>query len=190
VSFRTLLVCTGNVCRSPMAELLVRSWADGRADVTVSSAGVRALTGEGIDAGSAVALRRYGLDPAQHRARQVTPALVAEADLVLTAERAHRDQLIRDAPAGFRRTFTMTEFARLAQPGAGDPRQVVAAAAAVRAAAAPVAEDDDLPDPYGLPAAAAIDVAGRLTELVQVWLDALGLSPRRLASVPAAGTAG
>jgi protein-tyrosine phosphatase len=49
VSFTVLYVCTGNLCRSPMAELLFRGWADPTADVEVSSAGLQAVVGHGID---------------------------------------------------------------------------------------------------------------------------------------------
>ena len=100
--FRILAVCTGNVCRSPMAELLLRDWADPRAGLQVASAGTQALVGRPVDDGTAAVLAQLGLDPSRHRARQVTPAMAAGADLILTAERAHRDRIIRDLPGAFR----------------------------------------------------------------------------------------
>jgi protein-tyrosine phosphatase len=182
VSFRILTVCTGNVCRSPMAELLLRDWADPRAGLQVSSAGTQALVGRTVDDGTAAVLRQLALDPTRHRARQFTPAMAADADLILTAERAHRDQLIHDQPNAFRRTFTMAEFARLAvRVSSTDAGAAVAAVAAARAGAGPVPQaEDDLPDPFGWTAAQTRPIAERLTGIVQVTLDVLGFSPRRM----------
>jgi protein-tyrosine phosphatase len=183
VSFRILAVCTGNVCRSPMAELLLRDWADPRAGLQVSSAGTQALVGRTVDDGTAAVLRQLGLDPARHRARQLTTALAGDADLILTAERAHRDQVIHDLPNAFKRTFTLAEFARLVERArtgeASDAVAAVAAVAAARAGAAP-GHDDDLPDPFGWTAARTRPIAERLTGIVQVTLDVLGFSPRRM----------
>jgi protein-tyrosine phosphatase len=186
VSFRILAICTGNVCRSPMAELLLRDWADPRAGLQVSSAGTQALVGRTVDGGTAALLRRWGLDPTRHHPRQLSAAMAAEADLILTAERAHRDQLIRDLPSAFKRTFTMVEFARLAERlrTSDSPAAAVAAVAAVaaaRAGAGPVPpDDDDLPDPFGWTASRTRPVAERLTGIVQLTLDALNFSPRRI----------
>ena len=99
MSFDVLFVCTGNVCRSPMAELLFRGWTDPAADVTVSSAGVQALVGHGIDASSASALGQLGIDPTRHRARQFESWMAADADLILTATRDQRDLVMTAVPA-------------------------------------------------------------------------------------------
>ena len=182
MSFQILTVCTGNVCRSPMAELLLRAWGDPRADLLVSSAGIQALIGHAIDRGSAAALGQLGIDPTHHRARQFEPWMAADADLILTAERAHRDQVMLDAPSAFRRTFTMKEFARLAPAvRSADARTAIAEAAAARASTGPVPlEDDDMPDPYRRAARHAKTIAQQITEAVQVTLDMLSFSPRRV----------
>ncbi|MCD9028706.1 low molecular weight phosphotyrosine protein phosphatase [Luteimonas sp. BDR2-5] len=94
---RILFVCIGNICRSPMAEIVMRD-ALRRDDVTCASAGLQALDGHPIDPMAAELMRGRGLDPDAHRARQLTPAMLAEADLVLVMERAHHARILREAP--------------------------------------------------------------------------------------------
>lgn len=178
MTFSVLYVCTGNVCRSPMAELLFRGWADPYADVRVSSAGTHALVDHGIDRSSASALGQLGIDPTRHRGRQFEPWMAADADLVLTAGREHRDQIMTDVPTAFRRVFTMKEFARLVSGmPPGDPRAVVAEAHALRGQAGPVpAEDDDVPDPYRGAIKHAKTIAEEITESVYATVYVLGFA--------------
>jgi protein-tyrosine phosphatase len=177
VGFTVLYVCTGNVCRSPIAELLFRAWVAPSADVTVSSAGTQALVGQGIDRSSASALGQLGVDPTQHRARQFEPWMAADADLILTAERAHRDLVITELPGAFRRVFTMKEFARLARHARpGPPREVIAYLAALRGVDGAVAlEADNMPDPYRSPIHEAKSIAQQVTDTVHAAIDALGM---------------
>ena len=109
-----LFVCTGNVCRSPMAELMLR--AEAGAELDVASAGMAALVGEGIDPPSGAVLAEQGIDASRHRARQFELPMATSSDLVLTAERAHRDAILTEAPTLYRRVFTMREYVRLAPP--------------------------------------------------------------------------
>jgi len=178
VSFSILFVCTGNVCRSPMAELLCAGWADPRADLQVASAGVAALVGQGIDTSSASVLGQAGIDPTRHRARQFDPEMATRADLVLTAEAAHRDAIMAVAPSAFRRTFTMKEFARLARHAtATDPAEVVAQLAWGRGADGPLSlHADDMPDPYRGRISQAREVAAQVTDAVRTTLDVLGFA--------------
>lgn len=181
VPFTVLFVCTGNICRSPTAELLMRAWADPRAeDFEVHSAGMRALVGHGIDPGTATALEQLGIDPTSHRARQFEPRMATDSDLILTAERAHRDAVMTAVPASFRQVFTLKEFARLAPYVRPGPAVDVVAQAAVNRVAVggvPV-EDDDLPDPYRRSAQRASSIAEQVGESVRSCLDMLGVSPR------------
>ena len=93
---RILLVCTGNLCRSPMAEALLRarlSRDEARRDWQVESAGTWATAGRPASAYAAEEMARRGLDLAGHCARPVTRGLVAAADLVLVMERNHAEAL-------------------------------------------------------------------------------------------------
>lgn len=81
---RVLFVCLGNVCRSPLAEqVLRRSAAEAGAAVEVASAGLRASAGAAMDAGSAACAARHGLDGSGHVARRLDAALVGWADVVV-----------------------------------------------------------------------------------------------------------
>lgn len=164
-----LTVCTGNICRSPLAELLLsQRLADLRP--TVSSAGTRGLRSAPMTPEAVSLADQLGVahDVAtQHRSRFLTEQLLKSPDLIITMTRDHRRQVAELAPARIRTTFTAREFARLAQ-GLSDAEIAEAAtsngtdaASRVRAAATLVAsrrgiaeppaspDDDDVIDPYG-----------------------------------------
>jgi protein-tyrosine-phosphatase len=106
---RLLVVCTANVCRSPLAAALLAAALPG---TDVSSAGVRALDDAPMCAVSATALPE-ALAP-DHHARQLTPELVAGSDLVLTMEREQRSAAVRLAPGSQSKVFTLREALALA----------------------------------------------------------------------------
>jgi len=202
--FRVLYVCTGNICRSAVAERLLRRDLAARLGarselVQVESAGVRGLVGEPIDADSAAALTALGGDPAGFAARRLDAELVQGADLVLTANRQHRANVVRLDPSAARRTFTMRELAWLADLvdldalPASDPRaRLEAAVREVAAARGSVRPDDrhdlDVEDPYGSPSA----VHRRTTDVIAATssatagLLAAAAEPGLAASVAAA----
>jgi protein-tyrosine phosphatase len=87
---RVLMVCVGNICRSPMAEVVLRArLAD--AAVIVESAGLAALSGSAIDPLAQAVLEAHGLSGRSHVARQVKRSLIEAADLVLVMEKKHLD---------------------------------------------------------------------------------------------------
>jgi protein-tyrosine phosphatase len=84
---RVLMVCTGNICRSPMAEvLLARRLRDRGLSTAVQSAGLGALVGCPADPIACALMSARGLDLGSHRARQLTREMIRGADLVLTME--------------------------------------------------------------------------------------------------------
>jgi protein-tyrosine phosphatase len=188
VTFAVLFVCTGNICRSPIAERLLLARLSPDAPISVSSAGTAGLVGHPMDRASAVALRELGGNPERHVARRASTKLVRAADLVLTMETAHRSVLVQADPLAFRKTFTLREFGRL---GAGLPRLPepptdealrarVAEVAGRRGWVEPVeAAADEIVDPYGAPLEVARQQAAQVSEAVDAALGALGLAPIR-----------
>lgn len=173
-AFSILIVCTGNVCRSPIAEGMLRArLATAGVVAEVASAGTRALVGHPMTPEAAGQLAAYGGTPWSHQARQLTAEMVENADLILTATRDHRGEVVSTIPAASRNTFTLQQFARIsasegglvrgnlgpddddAPPmGSSSLRQglqsYVAAIAASRGYVPPPARsvDDDIEDPY------------------------------------------
>ena len=93
---RLLVLCTGNICRSPMAEAWFRRELGHRA--VVESAGLGALVGKPADPMAIDVARENGLDLTSHVARQITPDMIRHASLVLTMETRQRDQVLKLAP--------------------------------------------------------------------------------------------
>ena len=163
---RILVVCTGNICRSPFIERLLQHqlderWPGSDREFIVRSAGTAALVGSTMDPQAAAQLESYGGDPSGFRARDLSPALIAESDLVLTATRAHRGKVAMMSPKVLRRVFTYRDFADLVAGIAGpveshtetDPRawvqRVTEKAAASRGLRPPLPlEAADVVDPY------------------------------------------
>lgn len=157
--FSVVMVCTGNICRSPAAERLAAARWDDAGELAVSSSGVRAMVGEPISLPMAHLLEREGVYSAEFVARQVSADQLRDADLVLGMTRRHRTAALDLCPAATKRTFTLREFARLAVEAQDDlppdgtttERLQALVAAAVRHRG-PVSEPrvDDIRDPYGL----------------------------------------
>ncbi|MFF8399119.1 low molecular weight phosphatase family protein [Streptomyces sp. NPDC016172] len=159
--FRVLVVCTGNLYRSPLAECLLRhQLLDHRQVIHVSSAGTRAVAGVPAAAAVTSFLAGRGLRPCGVGSRRLTEDMVENADLVLGAAREHREAAVRLSPVrALSRAFTFREFARLARSedavGTLDPAARFAAlvqgAAARRGAVSARMGDVDVKDPLGAP---------------------------------------
>jgi protein-tyrosine phosphatase len=189
-----LVVCTGNVCRSPVAEGLVRAAMQARfggSAPTVASAGVAGWRGSRADAHSIESLAERGIDISSHRGRRLEEADVDDAVVVLAMAYEHRDAVVTLVPQAVDRTFTLKELVRLleALPAPahddGDPTQrlrqrVEAAAALRRGGFEGNPHDEDVADPLGLPLEAFRAMTWELGE----WVDRLdaalfGLEPAR-----------
>jgi protein-tyrosine phosphatase len=129
--FRILTVCSGNLCRSPQAEQLLRTriraalGGVGMPALEVSSAGTQAFDGDHMDEVAAEEAARLGIDDAlAHRARRINEQQVADADLILGMAREHRAAAASLVPRANRRVFTLVEFARIVDALAGGDVEV------------------------------------------------------------------
>jgi protein-tyrosine phosphatase len=157
--FRILTVCTGNICRSPQAEQLLRKgFADAGVDnIEVSSAGTMALVGEPMPEHAAALSREFGGDPSGHRARQLTKEMVEQQDLILAMAREHRGTVAKLSPRASLKTFTLLEYARILD-GLGElasellegstHQQILALARERRGYYGASSDADDVVDPY------------------------------------------
>jgi protein-tyrosine phosphatase len=151
---RVLVVCEGNICRSPATEVLLRDGLGNGSGIEVASAGLGARVGEPVDESVRRLLRARGLS-ADGRARQLTPDVVRGAQVVLTMTAAQRAAVVSRVPAAVRRTFVLGEFAALAVLAGRLPEEepvrrlaaLVESAGRLRSLRGPA--HDDVPDPYG-----------------------------------------
>lgn len=156
-----LFVCTGNVCRSPFAERLLRARLPG---VAAMSRGIFALEDSAMESQMARELMARGGDPRDFRARQVVAADL-EVDLVLTMSRRQRLHLLDEFPAAARRIGhigQLPELSRMISENLDAPLRENISTWTRRV----IPSDLDIPDPYGRDAAQAARTAALLAERV------------------------
>jgi RpiB/LacA/LacB family sugar-phosphate isomerase len=107
---KILFVCTGNICRSPMAEGLFQHATRGRKDFQAFSAGVGALEGQAPSSHAVRALRELGIDISNQRSHGLTPELVEEADYIFGMTHSHVDSINLLFPQAVEKTFLLREF--------------------------------------------------------------------------------
>ncbi|MCY1364847.1 Low molecular weight protein-tyrosine-phosphatase Wzb [compost metagenome] len=137
---RILIVCVGNICRSPSAEVLLRE-ALGTCDIQVGSAGLGALVDKPIEPTALAILQSHSHQPHEHRARQLTPGLLQEHDLVLVMEKRHQRDLLAMAPEARGKTFLLGKWQ----------------------------DDREIPDPYRQSEAAFEHAYALIREGVDAW---------------------
>jgi len=191
-----LVVCTGNVCRSPLAEGFLRDALERRfgSDAPlVASAGTWGWEGSpAVDETVIVAAER-GVDISGHIARRLLPEHVDAADLVLAMAGEHRAAVASAVPGAGGRTFTLKELVRLLEglPSTGGPGGAPPGRLPIRVAQADALRrsgfrgdpgDEDVPDPLGHP----LDDFRSVAEEILAWCGRLteGLFGRAPASAP------
>ena len=180
-----LVVCTGNICRSPIAEGLLRDALVARFGAHaphVSSAGTFGLEGSGAQPESVRAAAERGSDIGGHVARELTGAMVEHATLVVTMAGEHRDAIAGFSLDTAHKTFTLKELTRLLES-----LPPVALGATPDALAARVAQaegkreqgftgnphDLDVADPLGMPIDSYRAIAWELDEWISRLVDGL-----------------
>ena len=168
---KVLFVCTANICRSPFMELTARHLA-GDAPIEFRSAGTHGFTDHPMNPEMAVTLEPRGVTGEQSfRSRPLTKAELDWADVVLTAEADHRQFILDDHPALFRKVFTLGQFVdSLAGQDGLHGRELLTAVGAHRTAAAP---ELDVADPYRRGPEACERAAAHIESLLRAALAAL-----------------
>lgn len=194
-----LVICTGNVCRSPIAEGFLRAALDDRwaeRAPSVSSAGTAGWEGAGAMPESITSAAERGVDISTHVARRLAAEQVREADVLIAMADEHRRAISWEVPDAASKTFTLKELVRLLEalpapdpdipPEVGLRERVLEADSLRRAGFAGNPLDEDVVDPLGLPLESFRAVAWELDEWCSRLADGL-FGPTRARSVEARG---
>lgn len=111
---KVLFVCTGNICRSPMGELMFPQFFNDP-NLEVDSAGTQGLIDHEIDPSSGRLMEQDGIDASEFRSKRLTPQLARESDLIICFTKNQRQQIVSIAPTVGRKTVTLSDLAALCE---------------------------------------------------------------------------
>jgi protein-tyrosine phosphatase len=171
-----LFVCTGNLCRSPMAQVLLERELRLRdVEATVHSAGLRP-NGRPAPEPAVLAMRAHGLDLSRHTSTGLDPRALRSATVVLGMDRGHIREIVAADPGAWPHTFTLKEFVRRAE--AVGPRDAAWVDWLAQLHDGRTADDalgssdqDDVADPYGLGDEYFVAAADEIAEFVTAFAD-------------------
>ncbi len=136
-----LMVCVGNICRSPIAEGLLKDYAQKRdLPLQVSSAGLAAMLGRPADPNSIAIMQQRGIDIGRHQPRQLTFEMLQSANLVLVMEEWHQREIAEQFPSMYGKVHRIGKWG-----------------------------DFEIPDPYKLPKDAFIESCYLIEQGLHDW---------------------